>query len=71
MIYADEVLNNGSSSKKTFTITDITRGTLTGASIGLVGGTLYAYFRDKKYINCMIIGTVAGGFISRIFLIQK
>ena len=69
MLYAQDILDRSSSANKKVTITDITKGTLTGAGIGLVGGVLYAYFKDKKYSNCMLIGTFAGGLISRIFLI--
>lgn len=68
-IYAEDFLNKDRSTK--MSISDISRGTLTGASVGLIGGVLYAYFRKAKYTNSMIIGALAGGLISRIFLIKK
>ena len=69
MLYAEDILNKSSTTNKRVTITDITKGTLTGAGIGLVGGAMYAYSKEKKYSNCMLIGAFAGGLISRIFLI--
>lgn len=54
-----------------FKITDVTRGTATGALIGLTGGALYAYFYQKKFFTCIVVGTLAGGLLSRIFLIKK
>jgi hypothetical protein len=50
---------------------DKTKGALTGAGIGLVGGTLYAFFGETKYLPAMAIGAAAGGLISIIFIIKK
>jgi hypothetical protein len=69
--YAEDILNKQKSNSGNITITDVTRGTATGAIIGLVGGGLYAYFYEKKYFGCMLVGTLVGGLISRIFLIEK
>jgi hypothetical protein len=68
-IYAEDFLNKERSTK--MSMTDVSRGTLTGGSIGAVGGILYAYFKKAKYGKSIIIGALAGGLISRIFLIKK
>lgn len=70
-LYADEILDKQKKNNENVTLTDVTRGTATGAIIGLIGGGFYAYFYEKKYFGCMLIGTLAGGVISRIFLIEK
>lgn len=67
MIYADDISN---SSIKRPQLKDITAGTATGAAIGLVGGVLYAFFNKKGYLECMTIGTLAGGLLSNIFIIR-
>lgn len=70
-LYADDILKKKETKAPTGTLTEITKGTLSGALIGFVGGTLFAYFRKKPYLKCMVIGTFAGGVVSRIFLIKK
>lgn len=72
MVYADEILEKRKDDKESsFTFSSMAEGTTTGAVIGLVGGILYAYFNQKKYVGCMIVGTVAGGIVSRLFLIKR
>lgn len=69
MIYADDILNKPATSKPR--LSDIATGTVTGAVLGLTAGILYAYFQNKKYIQSMMIGTLAGGLLSNIFQIKK
>ena len=68
-VYADELLSKVSPDKPKETLSEISKGTLTGAALGLTGGALYAYFKKKPYVKSMLIGTFLGGLLSRIFLI--
>lgn len=70
MIYADEILKKDDSADGP-KLSDRTIGTATGAIIGLAGGLAFAYFKDRKYLPCALIGTVAGGIITAISLLKK
>lgn len=72
MVYADEILEKRKDEKdSSFTFSSIAEGTTTGAVIGLVGGILYAYFNHKTFVSCMVVGTITGGIVSRLFLIKR
>jgi len=70
MIYADEILGSKAAGSDTG-FSDKTNATITGGIIGLTGGALYAYFKQKKYLPCTIIGTLAGAIITQLLLIKK
>ena len=65
--FAEDILNKNRSASPS-TVTEATKGTVAGAAIGLIGGAIYAFFYQKKYLPSMGIGAVAGGVISRIFI---
>lgn len=71
MVYAEDILNKAKKEVEPVTLSTISQGTATGAVIGLVGGALFAYFQQKKYLPCMIWGTLAGGLVTRLLLIKK
>jgi hypothetical protein len=72
MIYADDILAKRVKDKeKTMTLTNVTKGTMTGTIIGITGGLLFAYFRGQDVWKCMFIGGLSCGIISRIFMIKK
>lgn len=71
MVYADDILEKPAKADTKTTLTDAAKGTVTGSVLGLIGGTLYAFFQKKKYMPCMLIGTVIGGAVSAAFLIKK
>lgn len=68
-LFADQLLkkSNEKNSNK-ITITEATKGTLFGAGIGVVGGLLYAKFRNKDYFISGFLGMIVGGTISKIFI---
>lgn len=70
MVYADEILEKDKG-ENSFTFSSLAQGTTTGAIAGLIGGVLFAYFQKKSYVPCMLVGTIAGGIVSGIFLIKK
>lgn len=69
MIYADEILKKDNSEAPK--LSDHTVATITGVTIGLIAGAMYAYFNEKKYLPYIIGGGVAGGVILRVSLIKK
>jgi hypothetical protein len=71
MKYADDILEKTGQVKSDFTFSSMGQGTATGAIVGLVGGVLFAYFQKRQFVPCMLVGTIAGGLVSRIFLIKK
>ncbi len=70
MTTADEILKKDSGPAPKLVISDIARGTAAGGIVGMVGGALYSYLRDKKFWECVIVGTVIGGLVSRVSLIK-
>ncbi len=70
-LYADEILNKQPATAPKTTLSEITKGTMTGGLIGLIGGTVYAYASKKPYIKCMLIGALIGSAISAAFLVKK
>ena len=69
-IYAEDLLKS-SDREKSSSFSDVVQGSVAGATVGFIGGTLYAFFYKKKYLPSIIIGSVAGFVVSGIFLVQK
>lgn len=48
-----------------------TEGTINGALIGLVGGIMIGYYKDYNKFVSGLVGLIAGGTISNIFITKK
>ena len=73
-MYAKNFLNQVGEVKKKDTntiISDTTKGTMVGASIGAGLGLFIGFGRQKDLLMSGFIGAVIGGTISRVFMIKK
>lgn len=73
-MYAKSFLNQVGEIKKKDTntiISDTTKGTMVGASIGAGLGLFIGFGRQKDLLMSAFIGAVIGGTISRVFMIKK
>jgi len=71
MFYAKDILNkvksNGDKSSNEI-IMERTKGTATGALIGGGIGIIYAFAKKKSYLVFGMIGILAGGLVSNVFI---
>jgi hypothetical protein len=73
-MYAKNFLNQVGEVKKKDTntiISETTKGTMVGASIGAGLGLFIGFGRQKDLLMSAFIGAVIGGTISRVFMIKK
>jgi uncharacterized protein YcfJ len=73
-MYAKNFLDQISEVKKKDTntvISDATKGTVVGSTIGGGIGLLIGFSKDKNLLLCGFVGAVMGGLISRIFITKK
>lgn len=70
-LYVGELLSKKDQENASRLSFEKSKGTFIGAGIGLTAGTLYAFFKKKSYIPSMLIGTLAGGLVSSLFLYKN
>ena len=72
MLYAKDILTSAKAAvHKKPTISEMTKGTVVGASIGALAGLTYAHFREKPIYLHLVGGMLIGGLISRLLIIKK
>ena len=72
MKYAKDILEGTKDTVKTeYKLTSLAQGTLTGAIAGAMIGLTVAYFKGYTWYKSAVIGTLAGGVLSKIFIIKK
>jgi hypothetical protein len=70
-MYAKKFLNNVGEEKKkdaNTIITEITKGTMVGATIGGGLGLLIGLTKQKNILLSVLIGSVVGGLVSKVFI---
>lgn len=74
MEYPKDILKKIASNKSKSSneiLKERTKGTVTGSLIGGAVGLLYAFSNKKSYLVFGILGVLAGGLISNIFISKE
>lgn len=53
------------------TISELTEGTLIGAGIGAAVGFMIGYYHNYNKLYSLFIGMMAGGLVSRVFMVKR